>query len=108
MVQVIAQLARTMSLDTVAEYVETDDIRERIAQHGVDYAQGYAVGRAEDFDEVLKRLPQLGGAAPLVSTRGWRVIRAAGNRQRLRAEVRWRRPRCRSIRKVEPWAYCIS
>ncbi len=53
----IAQLARTMSLDTVAEYVETDEIRERIAQHGVDYAQGYAIGRAEPFDEVLKRLP---------------------------------------------------
>ena len=31
MVQVIAQLARTMSLDTVAEYVETEEIRERIA-----------------------------------------------------------------------------
>ena len=61
MVQVIAQLARTMSLDTVAEYVETQEIRERIAAHGVDYAQGYAVGRAEPFDELLRRLPQLNG-----------------------------------------------
>jgi diguanylate cyclase (GGDEF)-like protein len=61
MVQVIAQLARTMSLDTVAEYVETDEIRERIAEHGVDYAQGYAVGRSEPFDELLKVLPQLHG-----------------------------------------------
>jgi diguanylate cyclase (GGDEF)-like protein len=68
MVQVIAQLARTMSLDTVAEYVETDEIRERIAQHGVDYAQGYAVGRATPFDELLTRLPQLNPGAPLVST----------------------------------------
>jgi EAL domain-containing protein (putative c-di-GMP-specific phosphodiesterase class I) len=64
MVQVIAQLARTMSLDTVAEYVETDEIRERIAAHGVDYAQGYALGRAEPFDEVLKALPQLNGGVP--------------------------------------------
>jgi EAL domain-containing protein (putative c-di-GMP-specific phosphodiesterase class I) len=61
MVQVIAQLARTMSLDTVAEYVETEEIRARIAAHGVDYAQGYALGRAEPFDEVLKALPQLNG-----------------------------------------------
>ncbi len=68
MVQVIAQLARTMSLDTVAEYVETDDIRQRIAQHGVDYAQGYAVGRAEPFDELLKRLPQLNGGVPPIGT----------------------------------------
>ena len=59
MVQVIAQLARTMSLDTVAEYVETEEIRQRIAAHGVDYAQGYAIGRAEPFEGVLKRLPQL-------------------------------------------------
>jgi diguanylate cyclase (GGDEF)-like protein len=68
MVQVIAQLARTMSLDTVAEYVETDEIRERIAAHGVDYAQGYALGRAEPFDEVLKSLPQLNAAVPVVNT----------------------------------------
>jgi len=57
-----------MSLDTVAEYVETEEIRERIAQHGVDYAQGYAIGRAEPFDEVLKRLPQLNGGVPVIST----------------------------------------
>ncbi len=63
MVQVIAQLARTMSLDTVAEYVETEEIRQRIADHGVDYAQGYAIGRAEPFDEVLKALPLLNGGA---------------------------------------------
>jgi EAL domain-containing protein (putative c-di-GMP-specific phosphodiesterase class I) len=67
-VQVIAQLARTMSLDTVAEYVETEEIRERIAQHGVDYAQGYAIGRAEPFDEVLKRVPQLNGGVPVGAT----------------------------------------
>jgi EAL domain-containing protein (putative c-di-GMP-specific phosphodiesterase class I) len=69
MVQVIAQLARTMSLDTVAEYVETDEIRERIAQHGVDYAQGYAIGRAESFEDLLQSLPQLnGGVAALGAT----------------------------------------
>ncbi len=68
MVQVIAQLARTMSLDTVAEYVETEEIRARIAEHGVDYAQGYALGRAEPFDEVLKTLPQLNGGVRLIST----------------------------------------
>ena len=68
MVKVIAQLAHTMSLDTVAEYVETEEIRERIAQHGVDYGQGYAIGRAEPFDEVLKRLPELNGGVPVTDT----------------------------------------
>jgi EAL domain-containing protein (putative c-di-GMP-specific phosphodiesterase class I) len=68
MVQVIAQLARTMSLDTVAEYVETDEIRDRIAEHGVDYAQGYAIGRAEPFDKVLRLLPQLHDGMSLNTT----------------------------------------
>jgi len=75
MVQVIAQLARTMSLDTVAEYVETEEIRERIAAHGVDYAQGYAVGRAEPFDELLRRMPELNGGAPVIADAG--VLAAA-------------------------------
>jgi EAL domain-containing protein (putative c-di-GMP-specific phosphodiesterase class I) len=57
-----------MSLDTVAEYVETDEIRDRIAQHGVDYAQGYAVGRAESFEDLLRQLPQLNGGAPALGT----------------------------------------
>ena len=70
MVQVIAQLARTMSLDTVAEYVETEDIRQRIAAHGVDYAQGYAVGRAEPFEELLRVLPLLHAAAPDIGVDG--------------------------------------
>ncbi len=66
MVQVIAQLARTMSLDTVAEYVETDAIRDRIQELGVDYAQGYALGRAEPCDALLRRLPQLNAAVPVI------------------------------------------
>src|SRR5262249_6495995 len=45
MVQAIAQLARGMSLTTVAEYVETDEIRNRVAALGVDYGQGFAIGR---------------------------------------------------------------
>ena len=44
MVQAIAQLARAMSLTTVAEYVETDEIRTRITALGVDYGQGFAIG----------------------------------------------------------------
>jgi diguanylate cyclase (GGDEF)-like protein len=79
MVQVIAQLARTMSLDTVAEYVETDEIRDRIAQHGVDYAQGYAIGRAESFEDLLKRLPQINGGVPAIRTTGELSAAVAGS-----------------------------
>jgi diguanylate cyclase (GGDEF)-like protein len=56
-IQAIAQLARAMSLVTVAEYVETDEIRHRIAQLGVDYGQGFAIGRPMPIGEVLEQLP---------------------------------------------------
>ena len=38
MVQAIAQLSRTMSIGTVAEYVETPEIQSRLVSLGVDYA----------------------------------------------------------------------
>jgi diguanylate cyclase (GGDEF)-like protein len=64
MVRSLAQLARGMSIETVAEYVETDEIRARIAMLGVDYGQGFSIGRPESFAEVLARLPVLAAAAP--------------------------------------------
>ena len=57
LVQAVAQLARTMQMVTVAEYVETDAIRERIAALGVDYGQGFSIGRPVPLTEVLADLP---------------------------------------------------
>jgi diguanylate cyclase (GGDEF)-like protein len=64
MVRAIAQLARTMSLETVAEYVETEDIRARVATLGVDYGQGFAIAKPQPLDDLLAELtaPQ----APLI------------------------------------------
>ena len=59
MVRAIAQLARSMSISTVAEYVETDEIRTRVATLGVDYGQGYAIGRPVPLTDVLAELPLL-------------------------------------------------
>ena len=67
MVRAIAQLARSMSLGTVAEYVETDEIRTRIAALGVDYGQGFAIGRPGPFTDVLAQLPMIAAAAPVHS-----------------------------------------
>ena len=61
MVRAIAQLARSMSLGTVAEYVETDEIRARIAALGVDYGQGFAIGTPES---VRRRAGGAADAAP--------------------------------------------
>jgi diguanylate cyclase (GGDEF)-like protein len=56
-IHAIAQLARAMSLTTVAEYVETDEIRYRIAKLGVDYGQGFAIGKPVPIADVLEQLP---------------------------------------------------
>jgi diguanylate cyclase (GGDEF)-like protein len=57
MVAAIAQLARAMSLTTVAEYIETDEIRTRIESLGVDYGQGFAIARPVPLADVLAELP---------------------------------------------------
>jgi predicted signal transduction protein with EAL and GGDEF domain len=48
-----------MSIATVGEYVETEEIRARIATLGVDYGQGFAIGRPAPLDALLTELPLL-------------------------------------------------
>jgi diguanylate cyclase (GGDEF)-like protein len=78
MVRAIAQLARSMGLHTVAEYVETEELRARISQLGVDYGQGFALGRPAPFEELIAQLPVLAAAAPVYyATEESRVSRVA-------------------------------
>ncbi|HEY6483791.1 MAG TPA: EAL domain-containing protein [Steroidobacteraceae bacterium] len=70
MVRAIAQLARSMSIATVAEYVETDEIRTRVATLGVDYGQGFAIGRPGPFVDLLAELPLLIPAEPVAHLSG--------------------------------------
>jgi diguanylate cyclase (GGDEF)-like protein len=65
MVRAIAQLARSMSIATVAEYVETDEIRTRVATLGVDYGQGFAIGKPAPFTDLLAELPLLVASDPV-------------------------------------------
>ena len=60
----IAQLARAMNISTVAEYVETEEIRTRVRSLGVDYGQGFAIARPIPVAEVLDVLPVLAAATP--------------------------------------------
>jgi diguanylate cyclase (GGDEF)-like protein len=64
MVQAITQLAHTMSIQTVAEYVETEEIRQRIGSIGVDFGQGFAIARPVPLDGILEQLPLLVAAMP--------------------------------------------
>jgi len=56
MIKAIAQLAKVMSMETIAEYVETDALRVLVAELGVDYGQGFAMGRAQSLEELLEEL----------------------------------------------------
>ncbi len=54
----IVELARGMSIETVAEYVETEAIVAALRRLGVDYAQGYAFGKPEPLEGILKSLEE--------------------------------------------------
>jgi diguanylate cyclase (GGDEF)-like protein len=56
MVRAIAQLAHSMGITTVAEYIETDAIGARIAELGVDYGQGFAIGKPIPLADLLIEL----------------------------------------------------
>ncbi len=56
MIKAIAQLAKVMCMETIAEYVETDVLRVRMADLGVDYGQGFAMGKAQRLEELLQEL----------------------------------------------------
>jgi EAL domain-containing protein (putative c-di-GMP-specific phosphodiesterase class I) len=56
MIKAIAQLAKVMCMETIAEYVETDMLRARMADLGVDYGQGFAMGKAQPLEDLLHEL----------------------------------------------------
>ncbi len=51
MVSTINHLAHSMGLKTVAEYVESDALKQELAQVGVDYIQGYGVARPKPLTD---------------------------------------------------------
>jgi diguanylate cyclase (GGDEF)-like protein len=56
MIKAIAQLAKVMCMETIAEYVETDMLRARMTDLGVDYGQGFAMGKAQPLEDLLGEL----------------------------------------------------
>jgi diguanylate cyclase (GGDEF)-like protein len=77
MVRAIAQLARSMGIGTVAEYVETEEILTRVASLGVDYGQGFAIGQPAPLVDLLAdELPVLAAAATVDCTGQQRLPQA--------------------------------
>lgn len=56
MLSAIVQLARAMGLHTVAECVENDQILAVIRELGVEYGQGFLIGRPVPFEQVIDGL----------------------------------------------------
>jgi EAL domain-containing protein (putative c-di-GMP-specific phosphodiesterase class I) len=52
-VRSINEVAHFMGKQTIAEYVENPEIRDRLLEMGVDYVQGYVVGRPQFLDELV-------------------------------------------------------
>lgn len=47
MVEAIHKIGKTMQIDTIAEYVENEEILRQLEQIGIDHVQGYAIHRPE-------------------------------------------------------------
>ncbi|WP_338590028.1 EAL domain-containing protein [Shewanella khirikhana] len=60
-VNAICQLGRDMEFEVIAEFVESVDIGKRLRELGVDYGQGYAIGKPQALEGLLsgKRVPWL-------------------------------------------------
>ena len=53
MVEAINQLGHVMGIQTIAEYVETPEVLEKLKMVGVDYAQGFAIGYPVPIEEAF-------------------------------------------------------
>ena len=77
MVEAIHKVGRVMGIQTIAEYVETKEIAERLRELGVDYGQGWGIARPAPLEQWLERDKKTAQAketscSPLVATTGAR------------------------------------
>jgi diguanylate cyclase (GGDEF)-like protein len=63
MVEAICQIARTMQLATVAEYVGDDETVEVLRRIGVDFVQGFHIGKPVPLQDVTDQLRDVDNAA---------------------------------------------
>lgn len=77
MVSAIVELAQSMKLETTAECVESEAILATVAKLGVNFGQGFAIGRPRPIETVLQEL--LRGAPSSARSAGLpRLARLAG------------------------------
>ena len=52
MIEMIVHVAKVMGKSTIAEFVEHDEILPALREIGVDYVQGYAIGKPAPFKDI--------------------------------------------------------
>ncbi|MCG8378693.1 MAG: EAL domain-containing protein, partial [Proteobacteria bacterium] len=55
MVRSINEIGQVMGMKTIAEFVENDEIKSVLYEIGVNYVQGYGIGKPVPFSEVLTK-----------------------------------------------------
>ena len=53
MVKAINDVGKIMNMKTIAEYVENEEIFEKLKEIGVDYGQGYYFGKSAKLEQVI-------------------------------------------------------
>ncbi len=61
MVKSINDIAHLMGKKTIAEYVENEQILEKLREVGVDYAQGYGIAKPAPLDDCYPEAPRRSG-----------------------------------------------
>ncbi len=56
MVSAIHQIAEVMGIQTIAEFVENDAIKDKLRAIGVDFGQGYGIAKPKPLDELFTEL----------------------------------------------------
>jgi len=57
-VRCFVDVARVVNVQTVAEFVDRQDVLDRIKELGIDYGQGYLLHEPEPLDQILRRVEQ--------------------------------------------------
>ena len=56
LVNSVNQIGHVVGMQTIAEFVETREIEDRLFEIGIDFAQGYGIARPEPFNSMLDKV----------------------------------------------------
>ncbi len=54
----VTGIARALKLETIAEFVETEEAREVLRRYGIDYIQGWVIGMPRPLKDVLAEMAE--------------------------------------------------